>query len=145
MSAHGEPVGGTPWADSPVHPFVGPDAATVAAGEADADRCDECGEVEDHRKHHVGEPASSTRCPAGGDPAGCGFEFVAELDSEGFADCPECGLFFKPMPGMEQPYACDRCGTVYDEASGDGYCGLCPSCADATEPVIDSDGEEVSG
>jgi len=31
------------------------------------------------------------------------------------------------------PHPCDRCGDVYDEARGDGYCGLCPSCADATE------------
>lgn len=39
-----------------------------------------------------------------------------------------------PTFGMAEPHACDRCGTVYDEAGGDGYCGLCPSCADATEP-----------
>jgi hypothetical protein len=36
--------------------------------------------------------------------------------------------------GMLEPHNCDRCRKVYDEASGDGYCGLCPSCADATEP-----------
>lgn len=29
---------------------------------------------------------------------------------------------------------CERCGERYDEERGDGYCGLCPSCADATEP-----------
>ena len=31
---------------------------------------------------------------------------------------------------MTEPYPCERCGEVYDEAGGDGYCGLCPSCAD---------------
>lgn len=40
---------------------------------------------------------------------------------------------------FEEPHACDRCGTTYDEAQGDGYCGLCPSCADATEPKGDDD------
>ena len=29
---------------------------------------------------------------------------------------------------------CDRCGERYEEAKGDGYCGLCPKCADATQP-----------
>ena len=37
---------------------------------------------------------------------------------------------------MIGPHNCDRCGETYDEAKGDGYCGLCPSCADATEPNI---------
>lgn len=31
---------------------------------------------------------------------------------------------------MVEPHDCDECGETYDEASGDGYCGLCPSCAD---------------
>jgi rubredoxin len=31
---------------------------------------------------------------------------------------------------MIEPHACDRCSVIYDEARGDGYCGLCPSCAD---------------
>lgn len=26
---------------------------------------------------------------------------------------------------------CDECGEGYDEEKGDGYCGKCPSCADA--------------
>lgn len=34
---------------------------------------------------------------------------------------------------IDTKYACDRCGRVYDEARGDGYCGLCPECADATD------------
>lgn len=38
---------------------------------------------------------------------------------------------------MEEPHACDNCGTVYDEASGEGYAGLCPTCADAG---VESDG-----
>ena len=29
---------------------------------------------------------------------------------------------------------CTRCRRRYDEARGDGYCGLCPGCTDATEP-----------
>jgi rubredoxin len=34
---------------------------------------------------------------------------------------------------LAEPYDCERCGNVYDEASGDGFCGLCPTCADETE------------
>jgi len=30
---------------------------------------------------------------------------------------------------------CRACEEVYDEGTGEGYCGLCPSCADASEPV----------
>ena len=29
---------------------------------------------------------------------------------------------------------CYRCGADYDESRGDGWCGLCAACADATEP-----------
>jgi hypothetical protein len=29
---------------------------------------------------------------------------------------------------------CYRCRADYDESRGDGWCGLCPACADATEP-----------
>lgn len=36
---------------------------------------------------------------------------------------------------MIEPHDCDDCGTTYDEAGGDGYAGLCPSCADRTEEV----------
>lgn len=28
---------------------------------------------------------------------------------------------------------CERCGATYEEERGDGYCGFCPSCADATD------------
>lgn len=34
---------------------------------------------------------------------------------------------------MTAPHRCDKCGTLYDEAKGDGYGGLCPSCADKGE------------
>lgn len=34
---------------------------------------------------------------------------------------------------MQEPYDCERCGTTYDEACGEGYCGLCPDCADQDE------------
>jgi rubredoxin len=34
------------------------------------------------------------------------------------------------MSGWQEPCICDVCGVPYDEASGDGYCGRCPSCAD---------------
>lgn len=46
---------GTPWADSPVHAFAAPDPARVAAGDAEEDRCDDCGEFEDNPKHYVEE------------------------------------------------------------------------------------------
>lgn len=40
-----------------------------------------------------------TRCPDyadDGDILGCGHEFEAVLDGEGWADCPECGCAFMP-------------------------------------------------
>lgn len=42
------------------------------------------------------------------------------------------------VEGMEEPHACDSCSEIYDEAGGDGYFGLCPSCADKSEPEEDS-------
>lgn len=38
---------------------------------------------------------------------------------------------------MQEPHACDECGEIYDETCGDGYMGLCPSCADKSEPAND--------
>jgi hypothetical protein len=43
-----------------------------------------------------------------------------------------------PVPverNMQEPVLCsertdDDCYVIYDEASGDGYCGACPACAD---------------
>lgn len=52
--AAAEPAG--PFSDT-VHPFAEPDAARVAVGVAEADRCDDCGEHEEHWKHHVPDPA----------------------------------------------------------------------------------------
>lgn len=43
------------------------------------------------------------------------------------------------IEGMATPVECRRCQEFYDEARGDGYNGLCPSCADATEPKDDDD------
>lgn len=41
---------------------------------------------------------------------------------------------FKAMCAAHvEPHDCECCGETYDETSGEGYCGLCPSCADATE------------
>jgi hypothetical protein len=37
----------------------------------------------------------------------------------------------------ETAIVCSRCSETYDETRGDGYCGLCPACADATEPNSD--------
>ncbi len=31
---------------------------------------------------------------------------------------------------MEEPHPCDTCGDIYDETTGEGYCGDCPTCAD---------------
>lgn len=40
------------------------------------------------------------------------------------------------VSSFDEPHECDRCRAWYDESSGDGYCGLCPSCADkGSEPV----------
>lgn len=38
---------------------------------------------------------------------------------------------------MVEPRTCKACGDVYDEARGDGYCGLCPACADDYDAVAD--------
>jgi hypothetical protein len=37
-----------------------------------------------------------------------------------------------PVVPMPEPHACDLCDEVYSEC-GDGYCGLCPECADRTD------------
>lgn len=42
-----------------VHTFQVPDPLAVATGEADRFACNECGEVEDHRNHHVPDPSLS--------------------------------------------------------------------------------------
>ncbi len=47
--------------------------------------------------------------------------------------------------GMTAPRKCERCGEVYDEARGDGYNGMCPSCADETEPEDEDDEDEPDG
>ena len=36
-------------------------------------------------------------------------------------------------PAMSCPVSCEICQEVYDEVKGDGYCGMCPACADASE------------
>lgn len=45
-------------------------------------------------------------CPADtrweGDIVGCGKTFTQEPDSEGFFDCPHCGMFFNPS-GLTVP------------------------------------------
>lgn len=83
---------------------------------------------------------------------------IASQETEGESWCPGCGWFFRTddrdlMPeerkegdepdgrclecrGLEK---CRECEKVY-HTCGDGYCGLCPSCADAEE---DAEGEIV--
>lgn len=69
---------------------------------------------------------------------------LAETDHERVPDAADpydCTRYHRPdlrhqdddgahPDDMVEPHDCDRCGTTYDEANGDGYCGLCPSCAD---------------
>lgn len=39
--------------------------------------------------------------PEGGDIVGCGEEFKAEPDFEGYVDCPHCGIWFRDTePGV---------------------------------------------
>lgn len=40
------------------------------------------------------------------------------------------GRFHVEASQMEEPRTCDDCGEKYDEATGDGYMGKCPECAD---------------
>lgn len=45
------------------------------------------------------EQTIKVRCPDysdGGDLIGCGHEYEEVLDWEGWADCPNCGLAFRP-------------------------------------------------
>ena len=37
---------------------------------------------------------------------------------------------------------CEICGDRYDEERGDGYNGLCPSCADSTDALIEAGVDE---
>jgi hypothetical protein len=46
--------------------------------------------------------------------------------------CGKCNAKYEAEE-VENTFDCDHCGVRYDESKGDGYCGLCPSCADATE------------
>lgn len=53
----------------------------------------------DHPKLTEREVQGPFRCPDysnGSDLIGCGGVFDDELDWEGWADCPHCGLAFKP-------------------------------------------------
>lgn len=46
------------------------------------------------------------RCPDSADEngiVGCGHEFEACLDAEGFVDCPKCGIHFQPAHPHSQP------------------------------------------
>lgn len=40
---------------------------------------------------------------------------------------------------MIEPYTCEECGEEYAEASGEGYAGMCPRCADESEPEGDDE------
>ena len=44
---------------------------------------------------------------------------------------------------MKAPPSCEQCGAAYPMA-GDGWCGLCPSCADKSEPCGDGDCYEAA-
>lgn len=68
------------------------------------------------------------------------------LDAEGWSDGGDPRDV--EADAYVEPHDCDRCGETYDEAKGDGYCGLCPECADADERgwlVVDANGEELAG
>lgn len=41
-----------------------------------------------------------------------------------------------PRPVHKNMAECETCSDPYDEAAGDGYCGLCPSCADTTDALM---------
>lgn len=75
---------------------------------------------------------------------------ASDLGHEDFLDEQDRVIRESPeAEGMMTPVACDECGTIYDEARGDGYCGLCPSCADKAyeaeldEPDLDAFHDKV--
>jgi hypothetical protein len=58
---------------------------------------------------------------------------IAELPAEGD---PETGETPADIAREALGWAvCLSCEEVYNEGTGEGYNGLCPSCADASEPV----------
>lgn len=91
------------------------------------------------------------RCPRCGHTHyahdGDSYEILA--DGEHGYSCMECNydfeitthvsFTFNSPERLEGWHACDRCEEWYEEAKGDGYCGLCPKCADETEPEDEDD------
>jgi len=88
------------------------------------------------------EEVETTPAPEWARCDACG---MAEVDpactgADGRSVCDACR-------DVDEVTRCDRCGGPYDETNGDGYCGLCPSCADIDEgapwyevPECDPDG-----
>jgi hypothetical protein len=61
----------------------------------------------------------------------CWLKFVNAVSTN--EDDPNAGFVSLIEQGAgedDDMVECDRCGDTYDEAKGDGWCGLCPSCAD---------------
>ena len=87
-----------------------------------------------------GVPANQCYCGS------CGVDY-SDMDLAGLVEmasrrtCLECRHLARDFSGgplewaFKEPAECVRCGEVYDEASGEGYNGFCPGCADATEPA----------
>lgn len=68
----------------------------------------------------------------------CGIDHIDLIglvhDAESWLAESMTGCAIRLRTGFTMPVECSECGEIYDEARGDGYCGLCPSCADASEP-----------
>ena len=54
---------------------------------------------------------------------------------EGAMECPKDSTWHP----WEEPTACDECQEMLDDTSGDGWSGLCPSCADKAEKLLEEE------
>lgn len=117
--------------------------AYLVIGKGHPQNCLQCSDAEkpDELRHD-----KFLRCPLCGEtwnPSDAEDYEVYE-DGEHDVTCQHCDFEFRvqthvswtftsPARVPEGTWRCDRCKKLYNEAKGDGYCGLCPKCADETE------------
>lgn len=118
--------------ENPFPPPVPEDGEDEEEVDSEYGRCRECGRLmlitPDGVSHHL-QDRSTTEVDHDQDA-----RHVAVMDEDDEAE----------VKAMTEPVKCSRCNTTYDEAKGDGFDGLCPECADETEPE-DEDEDEFEG
>ena len=58
-----------------------------------------------------------------------------DINFEGAVECPQDSTWHEPI----EPTACDECQEMLDTTAGDGWAGLCPSCADKAEQLLEEE------